>query len=126
MREIASRESNVRLRRLVLATEGQSYRLGNICDGETMDQQTLYKNETEMRQHQAAISHLVQDLHASEVGVKPLYELVLARFNRTARIREYLSVLVSRRVNALMRAHMTERNPPVSDFEGRRHGSADL
>jgi hypothetical protein len=91
-----------------------------------MDQQTLYKNETEMRQHQAAISHLVQDLHASEVGVKPLYELVLARFNRTARIREYLSVLVSRRVNALMRVRINERSPLVSDFEGRRHGSADL
>jgi len=91
-----------------------------------MDQQTLYKNETEMRQHQAAISHLAQNLHASEVGVKPLYELILARFNRTARIREFLSVLVSRRVKDRLQERSKGEDQPMSDFEGKRSHGNDL
>jgi hypothetical protein len=87
-----------------------------------MHQHRLYKNDAEERQHHAAITHLAEHLHHSELGVRPLYEIVLARFNRTARIRDFLTVLVSRRVQALMRMRTTESDP----FDGKRHGSSDL
>lgn len=87
-----------------------------------MDPHSLYKNESEMRQHQSAISNLAQDLHASEVGIRPLYEIILARFNRTARIRDFLSVLVSRRV----KERAMGEDLPLSDFEGKRSHPSDL
>jgi hypothetical protein len=87
---------------------------------------TPYKNESEMRQHQAAISQLAQNLHASEVGVKPLYEIILSRFNRTARIREYLSVLVSRQVKDYFKKRAKGEDRPLSDFEARRSRAGDL
>ncbi len=88
-----------------------------------MNHRNLYKNEVEANQHHAAILHLAEDLHRSELGVRPLYELILARFIRTARIREFLSVLVSRRVRDLMNSQPgREVMRPISDFEGnRRH-----
>jgi hypothetical protein len=79
-----------------------------------------------MRQHQSAISKLAQDLDASEFGVKPLYEIILARFNRTARIRDYLSVLVSRRVRDRLRERARDEERPLSDFEGKRTHPNDL
>ena len=88
--------------------------------------QTIYKNESEMRQHQAAISQLAQNLHASEVGVKPLYEIILSRFNRTARIRDFLSVLVSRRVKDRLKERAGGEDRPLTDFEARRSRMSDL
>ena len=86
-----------------------------------MSDHILYKNETEAKQHHAAITHLAENLHRSELGVRPLYERVLARFNRTARIRDFLTVLVSRRVRDLM-ADDPDRKAerPVTDFEAKR------
>ncbi len=88
-----------------------------------MNNRLLYKSEAEARQHHAAINHLAEDLHRSELGIRPLYEMILARFIRTARIREFLSVLVSRRVRDLMDSQPgREVMRQISDFEGnRRH-----
>ncbi len=93
----------------------------------TVNDQTLYKNEAEARQHYAAISSLAEHLRHPEVGVRPLYEIILARFNRTARIRDFLAVLVSRRVKDLM-AGQPDRQAvrPVSDFEANRHHREDF
>jgi hypothetical protein len=86
-------------------------------------QRKLYENDAEKRQHSAAISHLARELKRSEMGILPLYEIVLARFNRTARIRDFLTVLVGRRVRDLLRSGPTkEREVPTQDIEtGRSH-----
>ena len=85
-----------------------------------MNDRTLYKDEVEAKQHQSAILNLAENLHRSEIVVRPLYEIVLSRFNRTARIRDFLTVLVSRRVKDLMNTteHVT--------IDGKRHGSHEL
>ena len=87
-----------------------------------MHRYRLYQNDAEERQHHAAISNLAEHLHHAEIGVRPLYEIVLARFNRTARIRDFLTVLVSRRVTDLMRTPLYGNDP----FGGKRRGSGEL
>ncbi|HXX58016.1 MAG TPA: DUF3562 domain-containing protein [Thermodesulfovibrionales bacterium] len=62
----------------------------------------LYDNETERRLHIGAIEVLSVRAGLSSDKVERLYEIVLNRFKREARIRDYLPILVSKRVHYLL------------------------
>ena len=62
----------------------------------------LYENESEKRQHLSAIHMLASTVGLSEDSVKQLYENELQNLIGHARIRDFLSVLVIRRLKEKM------------------------
>lgn len=64
----------------------------------------LYEDDTEQKQHFGAIQNLVKDEGWSEEEIRPLYEGVLKEFKNEARIKTFLSILVSRKVKELLQA----------------------
>ncbi len=58
----------------------------------------LYENELDKRQHRSAIHFLASHAGVSEEFVRQLYELELESLIRRARIRDFLPVLVVRRL----------------------------
>jgi hypothetical protein len=62
----------------------------------------LYEDETDRRQHYSAIQKLVADVSSSEEEIRPLYEFVLKEYKSEAKIRTFLSILVSKKVRQLL------------------------
>ena len=58
----------------------------------------LYRTEAEKRQHSSAIDMLARDLGIAEDSIRPFYEDELKALLEGARIRTFLSILVSRRI----------------------------
>ncbi len=58
----------------------------------------LYRTEAEKRQHLSAIHILERDLGIDEDSIRPFYENELRALQEHARIRTFLSILVSRRI----------------------------
>jgi hypothetical protein len=81
----------------------------------------LYENIAEQRRHQAAIENVAQDLHRPIETVYIVYEMVLTRYKKTARIKDFLSPLVTKRVKELLQDHTLP-----SDIEGRRSRFREL
>jgi ferritin len=63
----------------------------------------LYETETEKRQHLSAIHVLSIDLGVAEDCIKQLYENELKVLKEHARINDYLSVLVMKRIKGKIR-----------------------
>jgi len=72
--------------------------------GEGMNDVALYEDEAEQRQHFSAIQRLVRDVRSPEEEIRLLYEDVLKEFKSEARIKTYLSILVSKKVKELLDA----------------------
>ncbi len=72
--------------------------------GEIMNDLALYENEAEQKQHFSAIQRLVRDVRSPEEEIRPLYEDVLKEFKSEARIKTFLSILVSKKVKELLDA----------------------
>jgi len=72
--------------------------------GEIMSGLTLYVDETEQKQHFSAIQTLVKDVRSSEEEIRYLYEGVLKEFKSEAKIKTFLSILVSKKVRELLHA----------------------
>jgi hypothetical protein len=70
--------------------------------GEIMKGLALYEDETDQRQHFSAIQTLVKDMIYSEEEIRHLYEGVLKEFKNEARIKTFLSILVSKKVKELL------------------------
>jgi len=64
----------------------------------------LYEDEAEQKQHFNAIQRLVRDARSPEEEVRPLYEDLLKEFKREARVKTFLSILVSKKVKELLDA----------------------
>ena len=64
----------------------------------------LYEDENEQKQHFSAIQRLVNDGSSLEEEIRPLYEGVLKELKREARIKTFLSILVSKKVKELLEA----------------------
>ncbi|MDA8214989.1 MAG: hypothetical protein M0Z64_06905 [Nitrospiraceae bacterium] len=62
----------------------------------------LYDNDKERRLHLNAVEVLSLRIGASVEDVKKVYEIVLRRFKRLARVKDFLPILVSRRVEYLL------------------------
>jgi hypothetical protein len=72
--------------------------------GEIMSDFALYEDETEQKQHFSAIQRLVRDVRSPEEEIRHLYEDVLKEFKSEARIKTFLSILVSKKVKELLDA----------------------
>ena len=79
----------------------------NILNDEC--RKVLYDDETEERLHLGAIQALSIRIGLSMDKVERLYEIVLNRFKREAKIRDYLPILVSRRVQYLLDKRRVDR-----------------
>ncbi len=62
----------------------------------------LYDDETEKKLHKNAIEMLAMRIGVPIDDVERVYEIVLKRFKKRARIKDFLPVLVSRRVEYLI------------------------
>jgi hypothetical protein len=62
----------------------------------------LYEDENEQKQHFYAIHTLVQDAGSSEEKIRALYESVLLEFKNEAIIKNYLTILVSKKVKQIL------------------------
>jgi hypothetical protein len=69
-----------------------------------MNDLTLYEDETEQKQHFSAIQKLARDISSSEEEIRPLYEDVLKELKSEAKIKTFLSMLVSKKVKELLDA----------------------
>ena len=61
-----------------------------------------YSNPEERNQHERIIGMLANETSRSIAEVEPLYEDILAHMKDTASVQDYLPILVSRRVKALL------------------------
>jgi hypothetical protein len=62
-----------------------------------------YDNEKERAQHRLAMQRLARDLGLPVEKIGGLYEEVLGELKRTARVKDFLSILASRQVRDLLR-----------------------
>ncbi|WP_333654462.1 three-helix bundle dimerization domain-containing protein [Dissulfurispira sp.] len=62
----------------------------------------LCNDETEKRLHSNAIEMLTRDLDISADEIRRLYNIVLERLKRDATVKDFLPILVSRRVKYLL------------------------
>ena len=69
-----------------------------------MSDHGLYEDEAEEKQHFSAIQKLVKDVRSPEEEIRPLHEDVLKEFKSEARIKTFLSILVSKKVKELLDA----------------------
>jgi hypothetical protein len=86
-----------------------------------MENDALRDNEASPRQHQLAVENLAQTLNRSFVSVNTLYQMVLRHYKTHARIKNFLSPLVTKRVKEVLR----DTTPPP-DIDGRRSRSGEL
>lgn len=63
----------------------------------------LYENESERRQHLSAIQMLAATLGIAEDSVRQLYETELQSLIGRARVRDYLSVVIMKRLKERIR-----------------------
>ncbi len=61
-----------------------------------------YSNLDEKHQHDRIIGKIATDVKRSVEEIEPLYEDILAHMKDTASVQDYLPILVSRRVKALL------------------------
>lgn len=62
----------------------------------------LYGDEREKSHHLSAMSKLARDLGMPIHEIGALYESVLEEMKKTARVRDYLSILASRKVKEFL------------------------
>lgn len=86
-----------------------------------MNKRILQDNESGPRNHQLAVENLAQSLNKPKERVETLYQMVLRHYSRGARIKYFLSALVSKRVKDLLR----DTTPPT-DVESRRGHTREL
>ncbi|HUO77901.1 MAG TPA: DUF3562 domain-containing protein [Thermodesulfovibrionales bacterium] len=63
----------------------------------------LYDNDTDRRLHSSAIRMLAREFNVPEEEIQALYETMLSSLKESARIKDYLAVLVSRNVKDMIR-----------------------
>ena len=78
-------------------------------------------NEKLKRYHQLAIENVAHELQCSKESVMTLYEIVLTRYLRKARIKQFVPPLVIKRVKELIKD-----DTPPSAIEGRRNRNSEL
>lgn len=64
---------------------------------------SLYDDEKKRRLHLDAIKMLAMNMGISSEEVERLYNIVLGRFKRGAKVKDFLPILVSKRVEYLLR-----------------------
>ena len=65
--------------------------------------QAIYESSDEQALHDGAIDALADEMHLDANEIRPVYESEYLRLRPTARVRDYLLVLVARRTRDLLR-----------------------
>ena len=81
---------------------------------------TFLSKQTE-RNHQVAIDNLALSMNRSKDGINVLYGIVLRHYSRRARIKAFLSPLVTKRVKELLRDSIT-----IPEMDERRRRSSEF
>jgi hypothetical protein len=68
----------------------------------------LYNDENERKLHLNAIEMIALHIGVSQDDVKKIYEIVLRRFKKGAKVKDFLPILVSRRVEYLFSIRRTK------------------
>ncbi len=84
------------------AEEEQKTDKENMSSGGKSSVLCLYDDETERKLHLNAIEMLAQRFEASVEDVERIYEIVFRRFKKGAKVKDFLPILVSRRVEYLL------------------------
>jgi len=74
-----------------------------------------------VRHHEVAVENIARGLNRSKENITTLYGMVLRHYGREARIKYFLSALVTKRVKELLKDDALP-----SDVEGRRGRSREL
>jgi len=69
----------------------------------------LYDDENERRLHLNAVEMIALRLGDSQEDVKRLYEIVLKRFKQAAKVKDFLPILVGRRVEYLLNKRINSK-----------------
>ena len=84
-----------------------------------MNKRILQDIEAGPRHHEIAVENLAQSLKRPKERVTTIYQMVLRHYSRTARIKYFLSALVSKRVKDLLRDIRDVRSrKPEEPFAG--------
>jgi hypothetical protein len=70
-----------------------------------------YDDDAERKLHAGAIQSLAMDLGMPEEKLKSLYEPALTRFKESARIKDFLAILVSRTVKDMIKEGIHPKAP---------------
>jgi len=62
----------------------------------------LYEDDLERKQHLHAIHTLAEGVRISPIEVSPVYEDVLRAYKKEARVKIYLSILVTKKVRDIL------------------------
>lgn len=74
----------------------------NLSSGSLSSVFCLYDDENERKLHLNAVEMIALRIGASQEDVERVYEIVLRRFKKGAKVKDFLPILVSRRVEYLL------------------------
>jgi hypothetical protein len=63
---------------------------------------TLYRSDQEYKQHSQAIESIANQYHYKNSDIRVIYENVLSDLEKTAKCRQFLSVLTMRHVKSIL------------------------
>jgi hypothetical protein len=69
-----------------------------------MNPDSLYKNEEHQQQHLRAIQALIREVRRPEEEITRLYTLVLQEYEKEAKVKTFLPILISKRVKEMIDA----------------------
>ena len=69
-----------------------------------MDPDSLYENEEQQKQHLRAIQILVKEIERPGDEISRLYYLVLQEYEKEAKVKHFLPILISKRVREMVGA----------------------
>lgn len=65
----------------------------------------IYENDKDRMQHSRAMQRLAKDLDIPEEEIRTIYETMLCSLRESARVKDYLAILVCRNVKAMIRGN---------------------
>ena len=74
-----------------------------------MEESKLYEDDQEKQHHIHAVHVLAENVSISEIELLELYENVLREYKRDVKIRNFLPMLVTKKVRELLEAEKNQR-----------------
>lgn len=85
-----------------LGSDSSKDRLMEENKGDSMDPDSYYENEEQRKQHLRAIQTLIEEVGRPVEEITRLYYLVLQEYEKEAKIKIFLPILISKRVRAII------------------------
>lgn len=71
--------------------------------GDSMDPKSIYESEEQKNQHLRAIQILVKEIEKPGDEISRLYHLVLEEYEKEAKVKIFLPILISKRVREMIK-----------------------